>query len=449
MPDVQEVFRLATQEVRPEPGFVDRQQDTHRRRIRNRRVGAFLVVGALGIALAVAILLQARSEPNERTPADEPDPVSSTQLVARRFLGAFGSFDADRAITYLSEDASISEMTAAMGVGDPDGSLSEFRLLVSLLEAMRYRQILGPCEELDSSDSGTRLRCALEFELLGSDRMGRGPFGGSFFSLTVRDGRIVRASQVFETEEFSPRMWEPFAAWVSSNYPEDAAVMYRDATNNAVRLTQESIRLWEQRLDEWVRVVTGSYAPGGTEGPLWGRFSLDVDGVAFSFRVPPPGATGWEPFGTISINKSIVGPQGAEAIIFWTTYPDGDNADLCTDVLSPSVGPGVADLADAVSTAPGTELVAGPSEVTVGGRPAKHVVLTIREDAGCDPGYFFSWQDMWWGAFWPQTDVGVTVRVWIIDVGGTLLFIEAETNEDATTALVQEIEQIVGSIRFD
>ena len=41
-------------------------------------------------------------------------------------------------------------------------------------------------------------------------------------------------------------MWEPFASWVSKAYPEDAAVMYEDGGTSGMRLTEESIRLWER-----------------------------------------------------------------------------------------------------------------------------------------------------------------------------------------------------------
>ena len=57
--------------------------------------------------------------------------------------------------------------------------------------------------------------------------------------------------------------------------------------------------------------------------------SFSEAGVRFSFRVPH--STGWEwfksiptktsPGGPISLNKSIVGPQSAEAIIYWTSFP--------------------------------------------------------------------------------------------------------------------------------
>jgi hypothetical protein len=177
-----------------------------------------------------------------------------------------------------------------------------------------------------------------------------------------------------------------------------------------------------------------------------------AEGVPFSFRV---NTFGWERFGSISINKSELGPQGAEAMISWSTFPDGDYADPfghdarpCTSLLGSAVGPSAADLAAAVSRAPGTKLVAGPSGLTVGGYPATSVVLAVRKDVGCDPGFFYSWRDVNGGALWPTTPVGATMRVWIVDVGGTRLFIDAATSHEASVDLDQEIQQIVGSIRF-
>jgi hypothetical protein len=190
--------------------------------------------------------------------------------------------------------------------------------------------------------------------------------------------------------------------------------------------------------------------------PLVTRHAVTEEGVRFSFRVP---TVGWERFssistdksagGPISINKSIVGPQGAEAIIFWTSFPDGDYADPCARLLKPSVGSSAADLAAAVSAAPGTELRTGPSNVTVGGRPAKHVALTVRENVGCDPGFFYAWRDVYGGALWPKTGVGDTIGVWIVDVHGMPLFIEAETTKGVSRDLEREVQQIVESLRFE
>ena len=151
----------------------------------------------------------------------------------------------------------------------------------------------------------------------------------------------------------------------------------------------------------------------------------------------------------MSINKSISGPQDAEAIIFWAASPDGRVPEPCTDGLgSETAGRSAADVADTVAAAPGTELVRGPLDVTLDGRGAKHVVLTVREENGCDPGFFYSWEDAGVGALWTTTRVGDSIRVWIADVGDTRLFIEAETSTDSDRQLEREVEQIVESIRF-
>jgi hypothetical protein len=189
------------------------------------------------------------------------------------------------------------------------------------------------------------------------------------------------------------------------------------------------------------------------------RQTLTEQGVRFSFKVPTkaPGehswwerfrvATGKYPRGPISLNKSLFGPQDAEAIIYWTSFPNGDYTDRCADVLAPSIGRSAAALAAAVSTAPGTKLVKGPSDVTLGGHPAKHVVLRVRKNVGCDPGFFYSWREVSGGAFWRTTEVGDTIRVWIVAVDGKRLFIAAATGKQAG-GLEKEVQQIVESIRF-
>jgi hypothetical protein len=148
------------------------------------------------------------------------------------------------------------------------------------------------------------------------------------------------------------------------------------------------------------------------------------------------------------MSKSEFGPQGAEAVIFWAGFPDGRYADLCSPLDDPRIV-SAAGVAAAVATAPGTELLVGRADVTMGGRAATRVVVGVDEDVGCDPGFFYRWKPQTGGAMWVTTEPGDTIRAWIVDVDGTLLFIGAETHEGATPALGREIEQIVGSIRFD
>jgi hypothetical protein len=191
------------------------------------------------------------------------------------------------------------------------------------------------------------------------------------------------------------------------------------------------------------------------------RLSRVVDGVRFSFEIPK---CCWEQGphmrvhgrfrdGKLLISESTVGPQGAEAVLFWTSFPDGDRADACGSLTSALVGPSAANLAAAVARAPGTKLVKGPSDVAVGGRPAKHVVLRVREDFGCDPGFFYTWwprgpRGQCWGACWLESSESDTIRVWIVAVGGTRLFFEAATTKQGGSYSDKDIRQIVESIRF-
>jgi hypothetical protein len=187
-------------------------------------------------------------------------------------------------------------------------------------------------------------------------------------------------------------------------------------------------------------------------------YTFTENGVQFSFNVAPrpPGAfhpvksisTDKLPGGPISLNKDVWGAQDAEGIIYWTSFPDGDYADPCARLLPLSIGASAAKLSTAVSRAPGTKLVKGPSDVTLGGRPAKHVVLTIRKNVGCNPGFFFTWRAVDGGTLWTNTRVGDTIRVWIVTVNKTRLLIAAMTKRHATPDLKNEIQQVVESIRF-
>ena len=166
--------------------------------------------------------------------------------VATGFVEAFGAFDAERAVGHLTEFADLSGTDARTPDGLPQ--------LLELLEAQGYRQILEPCREDGEASIGTNVRCPFAFHLIRSDEIGLGPYGGSYFELTVRDGKISDASWHWEIEEFSPEMWEPFRDWVASTYPRDFDVMYVDGGGN-FSLSAESIRLWEQRTRQYADEV--------------------------------------------------------------------------------------------------------------------------------------------------------------------------------------------------
>ena len=66
--------------------------------------------------------------------------------------------------------------------------------MLSFLEAEGYEQTVTSCEA-DTVAADTSVVCMFDFHAIRSDEIGRGPFSGSDFTFTIRDGRIVRASR--------------------------------------------------------------------------------------------------------------------------------------------------------------------------------------------------------------------------------------------------------------
>jgi TolB protein len=194
----------------------------------------------------------------------------------------------------------------------------------------------------------------------------------------------------------------------------------------------------------------------------YGKLTRTVDGVRFSLYLRTRWMNGpLEKIGrkgnvpvfrthSLLISKSTREGQAAEAVIFWAGFRGGGEATPCAELLPSGADRSRADLAAAVASAPGTKLAGPPRQVRVGGRPATRVVLGVQKDLGCEPGYFFTWPHdpaaVWWGDFWPGTNVGDSIRVWIVDVGRKRLFFEAATKPGH--GVEQEITNIIRSIRF-
>jgi hypothetical protein len=77
MPEVQEVFRMATQKVKPDPGALDRQHGEQRRRTIRRRMGVYGLVAAIVVAIAiVAVSLSV----DTTQPFDQPSSSAPTLI---------------------------------------------------------------------------------------------------------------------------------------------------------------------------------------------------------------------------------------------------------------------------------------------------------------------------------------------------------------------------------
>lgn len=184
-----------------------------------------------------------------------------------------------------------------------------------------------------------------------------------------------------------------------------------------------------------------------------GRHSMTLNGLRLSLNLAAPG---WTSNGEWGFDKSTgIGPDGAGFILWPDAAPNGVYADPCAHVTAPPIGASAAKLAAAVAALPGTELVSGPSDVNVGGYPAKLVVVTFGKHADCNADgrltgeEFYLWYGPGAGNARYATELGSTIRVWIVDVDGTIVWIDGETYNGAGPEPGAELEQIVNSIQFE
>lgn len=106
MPEVQEVFRMATQKVHPEPGALERQHRGQRRRTAQRKASVYAIVAAIGLAAAVIALRTTTDGAMDRTPAALPeqgtDGVAIVDLEGT-IVGAIGADGGEKAESLLRD----------------------------------------------------------------------------------------------------------------------------------------------------------------------------------------------------------------------------------------------------------------------------------------------------------------------------------------------------------
>jgi hypothetical protein len=197
--------------------------------------------------------------------------------------------------------------------------------------------------------------------------------------------------------------------------------------------------------------------PAPTPIPLGAEF-LNVSLDAGTYRVATPFA---KPFQvTLPANWHMTGLASGDA----NFAPSGGSSGIAVDLVEgvfrdpchTAGGPTVPTphTLDAF-TAALTHMVgftAGPvSDVVVGGRPGKFVVLSNRIDtatANCTGGQMLPiWT--YTGGNQAATNGGVTERLFILDLDGTLVAIDAGYDDSTPASLRTEIDGIVQSIAFE
>lgn len=184
------------------------------------------------------------------------DPAIPADQLAREFLDAYGAFDTDRALSYLTEDA----LATGEGNGGAWGSADGFRMAQVGEGAYRIKQIVTGCETQGESVDGTKVRCAFDLHAYGSDLIiGRGPYGDNYWDIVVRDGKITSAicTWAYLTNGLSNEMWTPLQTWMTSTHPEDLQTMYPVGDPP---ITEEYVRIWEERTRDYAAAVNAGRA---------------------------------------------------------------------------------------------------------------------------------------------------------------------------------------------
>jgi hypothetical protein len=257
----QESVERAAERFRAPDGALERLIRRRDRKRRNQRITA----GVVGIALFVAaiwIVTSGASSDRTQRPANEPSTVNPTDAaedVVRGFLAAFGAFDPEAAMTYMADDADL------RGLIEPGAPANEkgLSLMLALYDAQRVQLTVTSCQAAPFG-SATSVVCEFDFHAIASDVLGLGPFTGSTYVFTVRDGEIVRAVPNPNLKQFKSQMRAPFAEWVAATYPRDFHVMYNTGSipqrpegfrQVRGRPTEESMRLWRLHIPEYVEAV--------------------------------------------------------------------------------------------------------------------------------------------------------------------------------------------------
>jgi Tol biopolymer transport system component len=250
MPDVQEVFRMATQEVRPDAGFVDRQHRTQRRRDRNRKIGALTVVGMIALLAATIALRLVGDEPPTQ-PAQPPPPVHLGEAV----------FAVD---LVTGEPTRIIVNTSSPVDASPDGSqiayggVPKSQIFIADADGSHRQQVTNDpdgAEQADWSPDGEQLVYVGSFQSA-SDR-----------GIYVLDLATGRARQLTEVEGYVAN-----PSWS----PDGRTILY---TTHAVT----SFRVGRPML-QTVDVSTGEVTKltGRTDGAADADWSPDGSRIAFA-----------------------------------------------------------------------------------------------------------------------------------------------------------------------
>ena len=185
---------------------------------------------------------------------------------------------------------------------------------------------------------------------------------------------------------------------------------------------------------------TPALLSGGRLDP--GTYQTALGEVSATITVPE----GWNNVQGYGVGS----PAGDAVVVIWPS--DAEVAHVYADpcrwqdgFVDPPVGPTVDDLATALANQPGRG-DAIPVDATIDGYAGRMIELNVPEDinfADCDGGQFQSWEGRYHQA------PGQIDRVYIFDVGGQRVSIDAHFTPTASEEELAEQQAILESIQLD
>lgn len=253
------------------------------------RTTLIAVAAAAVVVLGAVVILLTRS--NEEPPvATDPPPttisvpttVSDTvaeldpQLEeALAVAGAFTQARADHDIQGMEDNAIEGHINGFVA-----GSLELMPDEFAWQEAVGWTMQVDGCELTIPDVADTRIRCDVTHSDAISEALGVGPYLGSYhmkvqyageekLGVPIEETTVTESLQIdFPASEFTSQTWRPFVTWLEANHPDDVAQMLgAEVGPNEValmlsvgerrpNLSQESIDLWRQHVNEFVEDQT-------------------------------------------------------------------------------------------------------------------------------------------------------------------------------------------------
>lgn len=235
---------------------------------RNRRIQAAAGgVLAAAVVLASAVALRADDvgpgDPSARVaPPRSSAPMNADEQLAHDFVSTWFAHDRSRATSYVAPDATayaaLGAMTTPRQATGPGTLWRRNRLDEALGSELR----LDGCWEIGAPSAETsRIGCLFTIDLLGLGELGRGPFPGNLFLVTLEDGKVVSFFTAIGANDYDEVGWDPFLAWVEDGDGPDLPDLARlDDPDLAPREVGRTIRSWGRAGRDYVAALRSGEA---------------------------------------------------------------------------------------------------------------------------------------------------------------------------------------------